>query len=71
MKEVEVFKNYLPKDECEEYASLIRDMGPENLDWSERTVDITNESIVERGSDFFKEKLNLDNVIKIDFGEKQ
>jgi len=65
MKEVEVFKNYLPKNECEEYASLIKDLGPGNFDWSQRTVQITNDSIVDRVSSFFKEKLNLDLTISM------
>ena len=32
-EEVKVFKKYLSKEDCEYYASLIRNLGPGNFDW--------------------------------------
>jgi hypothetical protein len=57
--EIKIFKKYLPKEDCEYYASLIRDLGPGDFDWPTRTVDITNDPIVNKASAFFKKKLKL------------
>jgi len=62
--EIKIFKNYLPKVDCEYYSSLIKNLGPGDFEWSDRTVDITEDPIVEKTKQFFKEKLNLNLNIR-------
>jgi hypothetical protein len=63
-EEIKVFKKFLTKEDCEYYSSLIRDLGPGDFDWPTRTVDITNDPIVNRAILFFKNKLNLNLKIR-------
>lgn len=61
---LEIFSNYLSKEDCELYASMIRDLGEGQYDWNERAVDITNDSIVIKTKEFIKDKTGLDLEIQ-------
>jgi len=54
-----IFENYLSKRECRRYASTIKDLGVGVFDWSRRTQDITNDSIVQRLQKFLNKTFNL------------
>ena len=58
-EKVFVFDNYLTSKECDYYHTLISDLGVGNYSWEERTIDITNDKIVNKTINFFKNHLNL------------
>tara|TARA_R100001143_G_C3348887_1_gene128373 strand:+ start:246 stop:752 length:507 start_codon:yes stop_codon:yes gene_type:complete len=56
---VYTFPNYLSKDECNHYASTIKDLGKGRFGWPERTQNITHDPIVERLRKFLNKTFNL------------
>ena len=64
-------KNFLPQDECKEYFKKVKDIGfvDKNLEWSERTFDVTEDPIVGKVSEYLNGRFNLN--LKIAAAEVQ
>jgi len=66
--EVYIYKKFLSDNECDKYYKMIKDIGyrPMMLPWSERSVDITDDPIVDKVTKYlnkrFKLKLKVDQV---------
>ena len=52
-------ENFLTPEECNYYIKKSPKLGVGKFLWSQRTVDITNEPIVNKVKEFFKQKLNF------------
>jgi uncharacterized protein Usg len=52
-------ENFLTIEECNYYIKKSPKLGAGKFLWSQRTVNITNEPIVKKVIDFFKQKLNF------------
>ena len=59
---VYVFDNFLKEKECEKYLNSIPDIGFQNnsVPWDLRTIDITNDPIVEKVKNFLNKNLKLE-----------
>ena len=61
---INLFENFISKEECIKYLNIIPNVSCEETDWEKRTIDITNDPIVEKTRSFLKKELNLNLKIK-------
>ena len=59
---VYVHENFLTDEECDKYFNMIKDIGysPKNLPWAERTIDISNDPIVEKVTKYLEKRFKLE-----------